>query len=950
MRVGKVGETLLILVFSLCFLILNLDLTFIYGVESGIKLATCTSAFDSNEVSSENLDIGLEILKNTIKKPKDDEVGENVNIDNRKDSGMDHPVTNEKNLVRSTLTESEVNSESEVVPNNKFSEEDFEKDDSSVPEDHDTDFGFLTQSLGPSFGHDQNMDSEIDSETADSVIKAKMKNIKDFNFNEGNKSILDSDNTKDIDQFIKDKSFVENKVNSNSNFVLSHPSGVSMKLNNQIDSNTNTNKDQLPTFYYPGSTGISRFDVSGMSLNENTHFPRPVMRMNNIGQAGAINKTFGSIGSGSYNVKNLNPRVVQTYSTKKPQQITIQAVSNPQPKQITLQAVAKPQPQQITLQAVPQLKPKQITLQAVAKPKPQPKQITLQAVAKPQPKQITLQAVAQPKPQPKQITLQAVTKPQPKKITLQAVPRPQPKQITLQAVAKPQPKQITLQAVAKPQPKQITLQAVPQPKPKQITLQAVAKPQPQQITLQAVPQLKPKQITLQAVAQPKPQPKQITLQAVAKPQPKQITLQAVAQPKPQPKQITLQAVAKPQPKQITLQAVAQPKLQPKQITLQAVTRPQPKQITLQAVPKPQPKQITLQAVAQPKPQPQQIVLQTIPKPKPRQITLQAISKPKPQTKKVILQEIPKEKLVQPKKKIILRKVDTNLTRLVPISRNRVKTLRLVNSNKQPRLIPLQIVGNKKPQIRRFIEINDKDDNTSNMEIKLPYSMSNIKTLRRNEPFQLIDDPSLRYGPNVKRKTTVKRLIPIFLNRISPSRGSHKLLESDITLSKDKLYLPKNYKGKKVEASEQEEEDEEDGDKHIKLIRVNKNNNKGDVKYIKKDVVLEPKYIYPLESTHNGRVVSNMHGNSPHANNMNAINQRPRYGIPMFPMPKNNNDQENKNNDRADCDEDIGEFQNNSINEFRDKRPWYLQSAFIFSFIGIIFLLIIGAIAIYYIAA
>ncbi|KAJ1606363.1 signal peptide-containing protein, partial [Cryptosporidium canis] len=447
MRVGKVGETLLILVFSLCFLILNLDLTFIYGVGngSGIKLAICTSAFDSNEVSSENLDVGLEILKNTLKKPKDDEVDENVNIDNHKDSGMDHSVSNEKNLIRSTLTESEVNSESEVVPNNKFSEEDFEKDDSSVSEDHDTDFGFLTQSLGPSFGHDQNMDSEIDSATAESVIKEKMKNIKDFNSNEANKNILDSDNTKETDKLIKDKSFVENKVNNNSKFVLSHPGGVSMKLNNQINSNTNANKDQLPTFYYPGSTGISRFDVSGMSLNKNTHLPRPVMRMNNIGQAGAINKTFNTISSGSYNVKNLNPRVVQTYSTKKPQQITIQAVSNPQPKQITLQAVAQQKPQQITIQAVP---------------KPQQKQITLQAVAQQKPKQITLQAVAQQKP--KQITLQAVPQSKPKQITLQAVTKPQPKQITLQAVAQPKPKQITLQAVAQQKPKQITLQAVPQ--------------------------------------------------------------------------------------------------------------------------------------------------------------------------------------------------------------------------------------------------------------------------------------------------------------------------------------------------------------------------------------------------------------------------------------------------------------------------------------------------------
>ncbi|KAH8583215.1 signal peptide plus transmembrane domain or GPI anchor [Cryptosporidium sp. chipmunk genotype I] len=907
MRVGKIGEAMLLLVLTWCFLIFSLDLSFINGDNygSGIRFVKCDSKFENNKSEgedSESLELGLELLKDTIGKTKNNSGNEIGKSSNNEQSKM------EELSVKSTLTESEIVEESEKSTNSGLGEEDFEKDDSTVSDESSDKHGFLSQSLGPSFGRDEcNNNSEIDSATADKVIKNKMKSIKEFD--DFSKETEEDNDDDDLEiQKIKlnqqkmnvtKNNSIQKVANNYPKLIFNNLNEPNLGLNNTVKTNTNVkNKDNLPTFYYPGGTGISQPDVyniplggnSALSVNQNVINPRPIMKMNNIQQsAGVINRNTGIVNQGLLLTNQNN----------------LQIAPNPQPKPAVLHTVPKPQSNLILLQNVN---------------KPQPKPTVLRTVPKPQPNLIVLQNVNKPKP--KQIVLHTVSKPQPKPAVLHTVPKPQSNLILLQNVNKPKPKPIVLHTVSKPQPKPAVLHTVPKPQSNLIVLQNVKKTQPKPAVLHKAP---------------KPQSNLILLQNVNKPQPKPIVLHTVS--KPQPKPAVLHTVPKPQSNLILLQNV---------------NKPQPKPTVLRTVPKPQPNLIVLQNVNKPKPKPKPIVLHTVSKPQPKPAVLHTV--PKPQSNLIVLQNVKKK---QPKQEtIVLKKVGIKPS---GPSRSIIRPAisRSINLNKRPRLIPF-IVGNTKPTIRKYIQINDKDDNTSNMEVKIPYKASNIKALRRNEPFLLINDPSLRYGPNVKRRVLGKRLIPVYVNDGISNKGSIKLPESDILLKKE-LKTLKGNEEIEIDESETEESDdnEHNDDDYIKLIRVNKNsmrnNNRGNVKYIHKDIVLKPKYI-DANQLQNGRASPRMQGQYfPHANNnANMANQKPKYGIPMFPVAPNTGElqsgQKMINHGIQENSGDMGHFPSNSINEYKDSRPWYLQSTFIFSFIGIIFLLIAGAIAIYYIAA
>ncbi|KAL5369294.1 signal peptide-containing protein [Cryptosporidium parvum] len=859
MRVGKIGKSLLILVLSLYFLILSLDLSFINGDNFGIgiKLVKCDSEFEKNKSEgSESLELGLELLKNTIGKAKV-ESGNGFGDKNKELSTMDGSI-------KSTLTESENFDDSEKSTSGSFGGENFEKDDSSVSEDSANKLGFLSQSLGPTFGRDENSnDSEVDSATADKVIKDKMKKIKEFDYSSRESEEEEDDDDDDDFDIKKNNNLNQEKKNmpinnSNQKMVNNGPKLIfnnlnepKTGLNNYSNTKTNVNnKDNLPTFYYPGGTGISQPDIynlpfgtnSAFSANQNVIHPKPTMKMNNIQQSGgiAINNV------GFVNQRSLSTNQIQN-------QNVIKSMPKSQPKTVILQTVPITQPK-------PKLKPKQIVTQTA--PKQQPKTILIQTVPITKPK---------PKPKPKQTVTQTAPKQQPKTILIQTVPITQPK-----PKPKLKPKQNVIKSVPKSQPKTVILQTVPitQPKPK---------PKPKQIVTQTAPKQQPKTILIQTVpiTQPKPKPKPVMTQAVPVPQPKPAMVQPVPVPMPMPMPMPI-----PQQRQIMAQPVPVP-----------VPVPQPRQTMVQpiTVPVPQPRQTMVQPVTQPN----TLMLYTVPVRKTRPIKAQTV--PKPQPKTIILQALTKAK---PKR-------------------------------------------------------------TSSHQTNAANIISNNTKLRRNEPFLLIKDPSLRYGPNVKRKTPRKRIIPIFIKNRTPRKASNNILESDIiTKKKSKVSNPKGEESE-IEESDNDDNnddsddssDDDDNDDYIKLIHVHKkskqNNNKRNVKYIYKDIIHKPKYIN-ANQLQNGRVNSHMQGQYlSHANN-NMSGQKPQYGIPMFPMAPNpgqlQNGQRMINQGMRESDDDMGSFQSNSINAYKDTQPWYLQSTFIFSFVGIIFLLIAGAIAIFYIAA
>ncbi|CUV05842.1 unnamed protein product [Cryptosporidium hominis] len=856
MRVGKIGKSLLILVLSLYFLILSLDLSFIngdnYGI--GIKLVKCDSEFEKNKSEgSESLELGLELLKNTIGQTKVE--SENGFGEKNKELSKIDELS-----VKSTLTESENFDDSEKSINGSFGEENFEKDDSFVSEDSVNKQGFLSQSLGPSFGRDENSsDSEVDSATADKVIKDKMKGIKEFDYSSRESEEEEDDDDDDFNikknNLNQEKKNMSTKNNLNQKMVNNGPKLIfnnlnepKTGLNNYSNTKINVNhKDNLPTFYYPGGTGISQPDVynlpfgtnSAFSVNQNVIHPKPTMKMNNIQQSGgvAIN-----------NVGFVNQRSLSTNQIQNQNQNIIQSVPKSQPKTVILQTVP------------------------IAQPKPKPKQNVIQSVPKPQPKTVILQTVpmTQPKPKPKPKPVVAQTAPKPKTILIQTAPITQPK---------PKPKQNVIQLVPKPQPKTVILQTVPiaQPKPK-------PKPKP-------------------VVAQTAPKPKTILIQTVPITQPK---------PKPKPKQTVTQIAPKPKPKTILIQTVP-------------ITQPKPKPLMTQVVPVPQPKPAMVQPVPVPVPVP--------------------VPMPVPQPKPTMVQPVP---VSQPRQTIPITQPNTLMLYAVPVRQTRLVKTQTV-PKPQPKTIILQALTKAKPE------------RTSSHQANAANIISNNTKLRRNEPFLLIKDPSLRYGPNVKRKTPGKRIIPIFIKNRTPKKDSNNILESDIiTKKKSKVY---NRKGEESEIEESDNDDsddssdDDDNDDYIKLIRVHKkskqNNNKRNVKYIYKDIIHKPKYINSNQ-LQNGRVNSHMQGQYlSHANN-NMSGQKPQYGIPMFPMAPNpgqlQNGQRMINQGMRENDDDMGSFQSNSINAYKDTQPWYLQSTFIFSFVGIIFLLIVGAIAIFYIAA
>ncbi|KAF7455750.1 signal peptide plus transmembrane domain or GPI anchor [Cryptosporidium felis] len=235
-----------------------------------------------------------------------------------------------------------------------------------------------------------------------------------------------------------------------------------------------------------------------------------------------------------------------------------------------------------------------------------------------------------------------------------------------------------------------------------------------------------------------------------------------------------------------------------------------------------------------------------------------------------------------------------------------------------------------------------------MEIRLPFQPSKLTPPRRNEPFQLINDPSLRYRPNVQRISYGKRLIPVYPRH--SSKGDI-YLDSDISTSRSK---PNSDLGKKTTDDDKAERD--DGGEYIELIRFNKGaprnreykNSKPT--YIHEDIILEPKYISHNQMIRGNRQPYNLQQG--HLNTVGAAGPHPpRFGIPRFPIvpgpAEQRNDQQFTQQDEGDK---IGEFGDNSMNEFRDPQPWYFQSTFVFFFLGILLVMVIGGIAIYYIAA
>ncbi|KAL3128760.1 signal peptide-containing protein [Cryptosporidium hominis] len=926
MRVGKISKSLLILVLSLYFLILSLDLSFINGdnYRIGIKLVKCDSEFEKNKSeASESLELGLELLKNTIGQTKvesENGFGEK----NKELSKIDEPS------VKSTLTESENFDDSEKSINGSFGEENFEKDDSFVSEDSVNKQGFLSQSLGPSFGRDENSsDSEVDSATADKVIKDKMKGIKEFDYSSRESEEEEDDDDDDFNikknNLNQEKKNMSTKNNLNQKMVNNGPKLIfnnlnepKTGLNNYSNTKINVNhKDNLPTFYYPGGTGISQPDVynlpfgtnSAFSVNQNVIHPKPTMKMNNIQQSGGVainNVGFVNQRSLSTNqIQNQNQNIIQSVPKSQPKTVILQTVPiaqpKPKPKQNVIQSVPKPQPKTVILQTVPMTQPK---------PKPKPKPVVAQTA--PKPKTILIQTVpiTQPKPKPKQNVIQLVPKPQPKTVILQTVPiaqpKPKPKQNVIQSVPKPQPKTVILQTVPITQPK-------PKPKPKPKPVVAQTAPKPKTILIQTVPIIQPK---------PKPKPKQTVTQIAPKPKPKTILIQTVPITQPKPKPVMTQVVPVPQPKPAMVQPVPVPVPVPMPV-------PQPKPTMVQPVPVP---------VPMPVPQPKPTMVQPVPVPVP--VT---------QQKQIMAQPVPVPVPVsQPRQTIPITQPNTLMLYAVPVRQTRLVKTQTV-PKPQPKTIILQALTKAKPE------------RTSSHQANAANIISNNTKLRRNEPFLLIKDPSLRYGPNVKRKTPGKRIIPIFIKNRTPKKDSNNILESDIiTKKKSKVY---NRKGEESEIEESDNDDsddssdDDDNDDYIKLIRVHKkskqNNNKRNVKYIYKDIIHKPKYINSNQ-LQNGRVNSHMQGQYlSHANN-NMSGQKPQYGIPMFPMAPNpgqlQNGQRMINQGMRENDDDMGSFQSNSINAYKDTQPWYLQSTFIFSFVGIIFLLIVGAIAIFYIAA
>ncbi|KAH8738621.1 signal peptide plus transmembrane domain or GPI anchor [Cryptosporidium ryanae] len=726
---------------------------------------------------------------------------------------------------------------------------------------------------------------------------------------------------------------------------------------NSKDAN-NDSSQNLPTFVYPGNEKITNSDVSGniagfLSNNVKNQGFRPVMKFNapvggfgnNLGQIKPADGVYKGMSTGGRISKDLPQKVVfggvnaidrkpvQGQAVSLTDKVLVGKIIGTKPKTNkisvpTLNVLGRlvknqEKPAALTKTRI-LLKPKEtnvpvtpppaqkILVAKVAEPKPQP-QVLLKAnkiaVTPPPAQKILVAKVAEPKPQP-QVLLKAnkiaVTPPPAQKILVAKVMQPH----TQRVIVTPNTQKILVKKVLEPQPKQ----------------NVVLRPQKIAVTPPPV-----QKILVAKVAEPKPKP-QVLLQAnkiaVTPPPAQKILVAKVAEPKPQP-QVLLKAnkiaVTPPPAQKILVAKVVEPQQKAKIVlpTRKVVDSPQ-KKLFLGKLLQPELTQkpagrVLVKKLVKEEPK----ILLREKRFTPRQVLVQKILKPREKPNRIILG----------------RKVENDRPILVK---------RAIQNT--PRLIPVKVIGNKKPLIRRYVKVSggkvsesddeDDEDEDSRILVNIPYDrLSQGNKIRRNEPYQLVEDPNARYIPNVPRINKTNRIVPVL-----SSKGARvgKNFDSDISLNNNNRYLKlirkKNSNG------------------DVFPVKKHDSNNDNEIDYLREEIVLKPKYIGPHQRQN---YMSKGGFITPGGYPNRLIGQSgPRLGIPMFQLPpeqqsnpvNNINGIENLNGNQHKDNDHFGEFSDNSMRDLRDTRPWYSQSTFVLSFVGVLFLIIVGGIIVYYVSA
>ncbi|KAH7649665.1 hypothetical protein FG379_000925 [Cryptosporidium bovis] len=821
----------------------------------------------------------------------------------------------------------------------------------------------ITQSLGPSFENSISENSPLKITKVDTNRETGLKNTEKIGITQSSYPDFDTDNSSSKD----------------------------------TDSD---NSQKLPTFIYPGNDKITNSDASGNTIgflnNMGNQGFRPVMKFNmpgsgfssNVGQTKPVVGVQQGIGIRGPNFFSGLPQRTAFNN--------VNTVLQPQrPHDKVIGGIVRTNPMQS--QAV-SLADKNVLVGRIVETKP--KSIAI-PVSQPTLKSVVVGKVIRARETPRKIATVPIDPPSNKKILIGKLVDPKPKQERIVTTVPIAPvKKVLVGKVVEQRPQ--TKRIVATPQTKKVLVGKVVEPR-QESAITTVPVTPPVQkVLIGKVVEPKPQPKVILQQTKLVPTPpvQKVLVGKVVDPNPRPnivlkpkkmmttpiQEVLVRGVAKPQPKtkvileprkmvatvpvqKVTLGKVIEPQVQ------KVTTAPKIQKVLIGEVVESQPKTKVVmqpQKIATIRPT-QKVLLGKIVEPQQRtRIMLQPQNIVAAPAQKVVLRKVVEPKLIQkPTEKILVRKVIGNKPKIIkePVTQRKVLIEKIVKPEKEPnkiilgkkvetekpilvkrvtqntpRLIPVRAIGNKQPIIRRYVrvsgrKVDDDDDDDSRILVKLPYDrLSHGKKIRRNEPYQLVEDQRARYIPNVPRIAKSNRIIPV----ISPKSSSiGKSFDSDISL---------------------------DRNKYIKLIRRKNVNDKtlpvkkrgsnvdNEIDYLKEEIVLKPKYI-DSSQIHQRRNYVGQNGVNIHSEHLNGLigqSGGPRFGIPMFQLPPEKMGSVNMHevgnpNDQRERGDHFGEFSDNSMRDLRDNKPWYSQSTFVLSFIGILFLILVGGIIVYYVS-
>ncbi|KAK6590071.1 hypothetical protein RS030_182699 [Cryptosporidium xiaoi] len=845
----------------------------------------------------------------------------------------------------------------------------------------------ITQSLGPSFENSISENSPAKITKVDTNRKTGLENTEkigitqslypDFDINNSSSKDTDSNNSEKLPTFI---------YPGNDKITNSDASGNTIGFLNNMGNQ--------------GFRPVMKFNMPGSGFSNNLGQTKPVVGVQGIGIGGT--KAFSGLPQRTaFNNANtiLKPqgphdKVIGGIVRTNPMQSQAASLTD---KNVLVGRIVETKPKSITI-PVSQPTLKSVVVGKVIRAHETPRKIANVPINPPSNKKILIGKLVDPKPKQERIITTVPMDPVKKVLVGKVVEqRPQPKRI----VATPQTKKVLVGKVVeqRPQPKRI----VATPQTKKVLVGKVVKPRQESAinTVPVTPQVQ--KVLIGKVVEPKPQPNVILQQTklVSTPPVQKVLVGKVVDPNPQPnivlkpkkmittpiKEVLVRGVAVPQPKakvilepkkmdatvpvqKVTLGKVIEPQIQ------KVITSPKIQKVLVGEVVEPRPKtNIVLQPqkIATTRPT-QKVLLGKIVEPQQRtRIMLKPRNVVAAPAQKVVVRKVVEPRLVQkPAEKILVRKVIGNKPKIIkePVTQRKVLIEKIVKPEKEPnkiilgkkietekpilvkrvtqntpRLIPVRAIGNKQPIIRRYVrvggrKVDDDDDENSRILVKLPYDkLSHGEKIRRNEPYQLVEDQRARYIPNVPRITKSNRIIPV----ISPKSSSiGKSFDSDISLDRNKyikLIRRKNVNDK------------------ILPVKKRDSNVDNEIDYLKEEIVLKPKYI-DSSQIHQRRNYVGQNGVNIHNEHLNGLigqSRGPRFGIPMFQLPPekmgsvNNMHEVGNPNDQREHGDHFGEFSDNSMKDLKDTKPWYSQSTFVLSFIGILFLIVVGGIIVYYVS-